>query len=567
MRLKTAASRATLLLCVYTVASQGPIQAAEESTKTSPSVSADAQDGGDVAKLKAQVAAQQVQLEQLRVALEEQKKMIEAMIRPTGPNRPDPNKPSSLGEVASLAPVVPSAPVTPSPVLFPLAVQKGDSPAPSPLSLQIGDSFLTPVGFMDFTSINRTTVSGSGIGTNFGSIPFNNAVNGKLSEMRLSAQNSRVGFRFDSRYKGASILGYLESDFLGNNPGNVAVTSNSDTMRLRVYFVQIKKDKLEILGGQSWSMLTPGRVGISPIPGDLFYSQDIDVNYQVGLTWSRDPQLRFVYHPSKNLAMGLSLESPEQYVGGSAGGSTIVPPSNLVPEFGELNSGAATLGTPNLHPDIVGKIAYDALAASDGHSRFHAEIAGVESTFKVYNPLTNIRFTKAGGGGSLNLNFELLPGFRLITNNFVSSGGGRWLFGQAPDLALLGNGDIGLIKAHSTVSGVEWTALKNTLLYAYYGGIYIGNYSTIDSATGKPVGYGFVGSPNSQNRTIQEGTFGFNQTMWKDARYGAINVMGQYSYLTRAPWYVAALQPKNAHQNMIYFNLRYTLPGTAPKLK
>ena len=28
------------------------------------------------------------------------------------------------------------------------------------------------------------------------------------------------------------------------------------------------------------------------------------------------------------------------------------------------------------------------------------------------------------------------------------------------------------------------------------------------------------------NRSINEGTFGFNQTFWKDAKYGALNLMG-----------------------------------------
>jgi len=552
-----------LLLGVCAFGTNGVIQAGEEATNAAPTSALEIQQTGDVAKLKAQIAEQEKQLERLRVALDEQKRMIEAIMRPGS----EPMKPNRLGEVASLAPVFPVTPIapTPSPVMLPLAMQKSETQAPSPLSIPVGDSFLTPVGFMDFTTVNRTTTSGSGIGTNFGSIPFNNAIGGKLSEMRLSAQNSRVGFRFDSKFKGANILGYLESDFLGNNPGNVAVTSNSDTLRLRMYFVQIKKDKFEVLAGQSWSMLTPGRVGISPIPGDLFYSQDIDVNYQAGLVWSRDPQLRFVYHPSKSLAMGLSLESSEQYVGGSGGGGIIAAPTALAGEFGQFNSGAAVLATPNLHPDIVGKIAYDALSAKDGHSRFHAEIAGVESTFKGFNPITGLRYTKAGGGGSLNLNLEILPGFRIVTNNYVSDGGGRWLFGLAPDLAILGNGDLGLIKASSTVSGAEWTVKKNTL-YVYYGGVYIGKYSAIDPANGKPVGYGYTGSANGQNRTVQEGTFGFNETLWKDPRYGAINVMGQYSYLSRAPWYVASGQPKNAHQNQIYFNLRYTLPGATPKI-
>jgi hypothetical protein len=81
------------------------------------------------------------------------------------------------------------------------------------------------------------------------------------------------------------------------------------------------------------------------------------------------------------------------------------------------------------------------------------------------------------------------------------------------------------------------------------------------------VGYGYRGSSNSQNRTVQEVSFGFNQTLWKDAKYGAINLMGQYEYLMRNPWYVAANAPKATHDNTIYFNIRYTLPGGAPAAK
>jgi hypothetical protein len=40
--------------------------------------------------------------------------------------------------------------------------------------------------------------------------------------------------------------------------------------------------------------------------------------------------------------------------------------------------------------------------------------------------------------------------------------------------------------------------------------------------------------------------------------------MGQYSYLNRNPW--ATLDPKEAHVNMVFLNLRYTLPGSAPTL-
>ena len=116
------------------------------------------------------------------------------------------------------------------------------------------------------------------------------------------------------------------------------------------------------------------------------------------------------------------------------------------------------------------------------------------------------------------------------------------------------------------VEGFEAT-IRNTLLYAYYGGIYIGRDVVVDANGTSLVGYGSAGSANSQNRTVQEVTFGFNQTMWKDAKYGAVNLMGQYQYLTRNPWYVASTSPKATHDNTIYFNVRYTLPGGAPAVK
>ena len=40
--------------------------------------------------------------------------------------------------------------------------------------------------------------------------------------------------------------------------------------------------------------------------------------------------------------------------------------------------------------------------------------------------------------------------------------------------------------------------------------------------------------------------------------------MGQYEYLMRDPWYVAPGAPKATHDNTIYLNVRYTLPGSMP---
>jgi hypothetical protein len=514
------------------------------------------------------LSAQQKEIETLRQLLQGQPERSPADRAAASKSGTPVGLPPSSGvraenAVASMVPVLPAAVVAPPPPSMP-AMQKEASPEVAPLSLRIGSAYITPVGFMDFTSIWRSTVSGSGIGTNFGSIPYGNTTQGKLTEFRLSAQNSRIGSRVDAMVKGAKVLAYWESDFLGFVPTNAAVSSNSDTFRLRLYWVDVSKDKWEFMGGQSWSMMTPGRKGISPLPGDLFYTQDIDVNYQAGLTWSRDPQFRFVFHPNSVTAMGISLESPEQYIGGSAGGGVVTLPSAYAtPYASQLNNGQTTLTVPNLHSDIVAKIAFDPkLPNGNG---FHFEAGGTVRTFRVFNPLNNQHDQITGGGGQVNLNLELFKGFRAVTNNYWSDGGGRWIFGQAPDLIVQADGTLSAVHSGSTVSGFEYTR-KNTFLYGYYGGVYIGRNSAID-ANGKYVGYGYPGSPGSQNRTIQEGTFGFTQTFWKDAKYGALSFMGQYSYLARNPWAVASGSPKNAKQNMVYFNLRYALPGSAPTMK
>ena len=476
----------------------------------------------------------------------------------------------AAASVASTA--VSSAPaasaIAPSPAAAP-ATPQGTPTQENPLQIRLGTAYITPLGFMDFTGVWRNHTVGSGIGTNFAGIPYGTVFQNSLSEARFSVQNSRIGFRVDAMVKGAHIIGYMESDFLGNNPGNVAVTSNSNTLRSRLYWVDVRKGAWEVLGGQTWSLITPGRTGISPLPGDLFYTQVIDVNYQSGLTWGRIPELRLVYHPSPKAAFAVALDSSEQYVGGSAGGPQITLPAafasasqfSLSAGNAEFNNGATTLNVPNVAPDVIVKLALDPV------SRFHFEIGGLERQFKLWNPTTLVTHSATGAGGFLNFNVGLFKGFRLFANNFYSDGGGRYIFGEVPDLVMRADGSPSPIHVASTLDGFEYTK-GNSFFYAYYGGIYVPANVVIDT-TGKPVGYGWqgTGAPSSQNRVIHEGTLGFNQTMWKDARYGALNLMGQYSYLTRDPWAVAAGAPRQALTNMVFLNLRYTLPGSAPNLE
>ena len=401
--------------------------------------------------------------------------------------------------------------------------------APAPLSLKIGEAYLTPVGFMDMTGVFRSAASGSGIGTSFGSIPFNSAPAARLTEMRLNIQNSRIGARFDSNFHGAKVLGYWESDFLGTSgTNNLSASNNAWVFRLRLYTSTSRRISTSFSRGQSWSMLTPGRNGISPIPGDIFFTNDIDVNYNVGLIWNRSDGFRFVYHPSSTVALGLALENAEQYIGGSAGGGTIAFPSNsnIATNYAnQLDAQQNSTITPNVHPDIIAKLAWD---PKTGKTHQHVELAGLYSTFKVFNPATNApagqSFTSSGAGVALNMNFEPMHNFHLILNNFYSDGGGRYMFGQIPDLAIRGDGSISPIHAYAGLYGLEATVAPKTLLYGYYG-IYGSARNVIIDGAGKLAGWGYAGSSNGQDRSIQEPTFGINQTIWKDNKYGAINFM------------------------------------------
>jgi hypothetical protein len=281
--------------------------------------------------------------------------------------------------------------------------------------------------------------------------------------------------------------------------------------------------------------------------------------------------MRFLYHPSGKVTVGLSIEQPDQYIGGSAGGSGITLPT----AFASIVSTSTTTGTqldnaanigitnlalaaPSVTPDFIAKIAFDP------SSRLHFEVGGIERNFKIVNPsLLTQHFTTTGEGLLFGFNAEVIKNVRVISTNYFSNGGGRYLFGQAPDLIVRSDGSLSSVRADGTIDGIEAT-IKNTLLYAYYGGIYIGRNTTLNNDGKTPVGYGYTGSPNSQNRAINELSFGFNQTIWRNPRYGAINLMGQYEWLERSPWFVAAGAPKATHDSTVYVNVRYTLPGSMP---
>jgi hypothetical protein len=323
------------------------------------------------------------------------------------------------------------------------------------------------------------------------------------------------------------------------------VTSNSNTLRMRHFWVNVAHGKWEVLGGQTWTLLTPNRVGVSQVSSNVFLGLGEDSNYMPGLVWGRPGQLRVVYHPDKHWSLAGSIENPEQY------DTTSV----TLPAFAatQVDNGAVP-ATPNVRPDIVAKVAYDTQVSGKA---LHFELGGFSRQFRT-SPAQGKYFNAQGEGASFDAVLEVAKNFRLIATGFYSSGGGRFSVGLGPDIVVGPDGSISPVHSMAGVAGFEYAPTATSQFFGYYGGTYFNrNYTVI--SPGNYMGFGFPGS-SSANRQFQEPSFGYYYTFWKNPRYGALQIITEYAYLTRAPWYVAPGTPSTAHAHMMFGSLRFTLP-------
>jgi len=500
----------------------------------------------DIAKLRDQIAAQQKQLDDQRQALDAAQKALAAAQQSIDSQQ----KLLDRLVAAQPAPAAVATQTAAAPVAATLATVAAEVDSVgrpfSPLSFHIGGADFTPNGFLDLSNVYRSRDIGSGTATSFGSVPFGNTAAGRMSEFRSSAQTSRFGLTItDHPFANIAVTGYIEADFAGNQATSLYVTSNSNTLRMRHFYVDVQKGKWEVLGGQTWTLLIPNRVGVSSAGSNIFLGLGEDANYLVGLPWTRPGQFRLVYHANKNWTIAASIENPEQFV----------TAATTVPAFAstEVDNGTLT-STPNVRPDIIAKIAYDKTVSGKA---FHVDMAGISSQFRV-TPAAGVFHGAQGVGGTFNAILEVAKNFRLIGNVLYGTGIGRYLEGLGPDLVIGPNGTISPVHATAGIAGFEYAPTPKSQFYAYYGGEYFGRNYTVVSP-GSYLGFGFPGSTNA-NRQIQEPTFGYTYTFWKNPKYGALQIYSQYAYVTRAPWSVAAGTPSVAHASMVFGALRFTLP-------
>ena len=502
--------------------------------------------------LKEAVSAQQAQIAQ-------QQKQIETLEK-------------ALAEKSNAAPHVENAALTtttaPATATTQADVQK---PKESPLSFRIGGTDFTPGGFVDFQNIFRSVNLGSSVSTSFGAIPFSNTPRGQLTEFRSTGQYSRFDLKITGRYGANKVTGYIESDFNGNDPASVFLTTNPHTLRLRQFYVNVRRGKWEFTAGQAYGLISPNRSGVSPFGGDLALTTATDGNVHVGVAYVRDGQFRVAFHPTENFAMAVSLENPQQTTGGE-----VVIPDALSGQLANQINGNSNAGVPNAFPDIVGKMAYD---TKIGWRAFHVEGGGMITSAKLAavpdgSPAGTpfAKHTKIGAGAIGGMNFEVVKKVRFYAYGEYGTGLGRYVNGLGPQFVVAPVAltptvfDFAISMVHSTSGwlGLETRVTPKTLVSAYYGGVYFGRNAFTDiTSTDTPqpiIGFGGVGSGSNNNRSVQQGSLVLTETLWKNSQYGALLLINDASYLTRSPWFVPTGQPKNAHMFMDHLVLRYVIP-------
>lgn len=464
------------------------------------------------------------------------------------------------------------------------AFQETEKPKESPLSFRIGSTDFTPGGFMDFTSVFRSTNTGSVLSTGFGGIPFSTSANAHLTEFRATGQYSRINLKIGGKYGANNVTGYIETDFNGNDAANVFVGTNPHTMRLRLYWMDLKRGQWEFLGGQSWGLLTPNRTGVSPMPSDLALTFSEDANIHVGIHHTRQGTFRAAWHPNDHFVWAVGVENAQQFTNGEA-----AVPTAFAGVLANQLDGGAVAGVPNAGPDLATKLAYDTTL---GGKKFHFEGGGMFTTAKVANQPTGsatnpfVKHTSVGEGVEAAFNVEPIKNFRFLVNGMYGTGIGRYLIGLGPEYVVRPIAvsptsfdlDTSMVHSGGGTAGFEFQLGPKTQIGTYYGAEYFQRNAFADltapntagapisCAPGQPflnkpcVGFGGTGSATSNNRAIQEGTIDWTQVFWKNPQYGAVQLVMQASYLTRSPWFVAANQPKNAHLTMGYVGFRYVLP-------
>ncbi|MBZ5597300.1 MAG: hypothetical protein LAN83_03160 [Acidobacteriia bacterium] len=447
--------------------------------------------------------------------------------------------------------------------------QKETKALESPLAIHYKGITITPGGFLEAASIYRTHNENGDVTSTFANIPLGGSANSQLSEFRGTGRQSRIALLGEGKAGDWKLSGYYEADFLGAAPTANELESSSFNLRQRQLWAQAESSGgFSFLGGQSWSLLTTSRKGMTV--RQEFIPLTIDSQYVVGYNWARQWGARFTKNFNNGIWAAVSVENPETNL------SVVNPPPGV---FGFNNSPNATSpgsqftlnNTPGANgistdvaPDLIAKLAFE-----PGFG--HYEIKAVGRFFR--DRIGGNNNLQGGGGAGFGAILPATKKVDVILEALAGRGIGRYASGLGPDVTLRPTGTIMPIQTLQTMAGIEAHPSPKLDLYIYGGDEYYGRSAYVD-ANGKGVGYGSprndvsgcsVESPSSsqpcqaQTRTLWQIQPGYWYRFYKGP-VGTMQFGMSYSYTYKNVWAASNGPLPKGVENMIMTSFRYYLP-------
>jgi hypothetical protein len=216
-----------------------------------------------------------------------------------------------------------------------------------------------------------------------------------------------------------------------------------------------------VTAGQAWSLVTLYKHGLTPRQEDIPVVDE--GQYTVGFNWTRQSQLRIVKTFTPSVALGLSLENPQNVVKGEPpAGTTATNPG------GPLLNPAVNYST-DVAPDVIAKLALDPAFG-------HFELYSLTRLFRDRAPsvpgqpaTTDTHTTVAQSfGGGLIVPFGKWADLHATT--LIGHGNGRYGSAQLGDSTFDPyDGSLVALKETQVLVGLIFHPTRTLDLFAYGG--------------------------------------------------------------------------------------------------
>ena len=332
-------------------------------------------------------------------------------------------------------------------------------------------------GFLAAESVYRTRSEQADIGSAYGAVPYRNASAAHMSELRMTARQSRLSLLVQGKADSDIALAfYGEFDFLGGAQTANSNESNSYNPRLRNFYATVDWQSLglQLLAGQSWSLATLNGKGIAP--RSELPPATIDAQYAVGFNWARQPQIRITKTWNREIWLAVSVENAQ---------TTFAPNAAAAPGIAVVNATAGTSGfdkannfSLNHLPDFVGKLAWEPVI--DGAQPLHVEFLALgRSFYDRINASGNNAVGAApgignatvwGGGFGGSVVWQAIPQWLdLQVTTLHGQGVGRYGTGQLPDVTVRPGGALAPLTETTGLIGATLHLTPGIDIYGYAG--------------------------------------------------------------------------------------------------